>query len=116
MLDLKLFLSTFALIFLAEFPDKTALTIVLLASRHRPWAVFLGVSLAFAVQSMVAVSFGSLLGLLPESVVHAGAALMFFVFAALIWFRKEEKPENVDVRAGKGSFLKVLRSSFVIIF
>jgi hypothetical protein len=58
-IDWKLFLSTLALIFVAELPDKTAFATLLLA-------IFIGVAMTFVVQSVVAVSFGSALGLLPK--------------------------------------------------
>ena len=59
--DPALFASTFALIFVAELPDKTALATVLMAARRHPIAVFVGAAGAFAVQSAVAVIFGGFL-------------------------------------------------------
>jgi putative Ca2+/H+ antiporter (TMEM165/GDT1 family) len=58
-IDWKLFLSTLPLIFVAELPDKTAFATLLLA-------IFIGVAMAFVIQSVVAVSFGSALGLLSR--------------------------------------------------
>ena len=65
-IDWKLFLSTLALIFVAELPDKTAFATLLLATRKHPLPIFIGVAMAFVIQSVVAVSFGSALGLLPK--------------------------------------------------
>ncbi len=76
-----LFRSVFFLIFIAELPGKTAFATLLLASRSRPTPVFIGVALAFTVQTIVAVLFGSLIALLPPNWVHLAAGLMFFWFA-----------------------------------
>src|SRR6266511_4209456 len=53
MIDWKLFLSTFVLIFVAELPDKTAFA-TLLGDSKTPMAIFIGVALAFVIQSVVA--------------------------------------------------------------
>jgi putative Ca2+/H+ antiporter (TMEM165/GDT1 family) len=54
MIDWKLLLSTFVLIFVAELPDKTAFATLLLATRKQPLAIFIGVAMAFVIQSVVA--------------------------------------------------------------
>ncbi|HTC20691.1 MAG TPA: TMEM165/GDT1 family protein [bacterium] len=113
--DWALFFSTFTLIFLAELPDKTAVAIVILASRHHPMAVFTGVSLAFVVQNTVAVLCGSVLSLLPPHIVHVGSGILFLVFAFLMWFRRGEKEEEAHLQA-KGDFWKIAWTSFVVIF
>ena len=41
-IDLSLLASVFGVIFVAELPDKTALAALVLATRHRPAPVFLG--------------------------------------------------------------------------
>jgi Ca2+/H+ antiporter, TMEM165/GDT1 family len=110
-----LFFSTFTLIFLAELPDKTAVAIVILASRHHPLAVFTGVALAFVVQNIVAVLGGSVLSLLPPHIVHMGSGVLFLVFAFLMWFKGEEK-ENESQPQAKGNLWKIGWTSFVIIF
>jgi len=110
-----LFLSTFALIFLAELPDKTALAVLFLADRHRPLAVYAGVCLAFMVQNIVAVFCGSLLGLLPVYFVHMGSGVLFLVFAALMLVKrgKDVEPPGMDA---KGGFLEILWRAFMVIF
>jgi putative Ca2+/H+ antiporter (TMEM165/GDT1 family) len=81
-IDWKLFLSTLALIFVAELPDKTAFATLLLATRKHPLPIFIGVAMAFVIQSVVAVSFGSALGLLPRQWVSIGAAFLFISIRA----------------------------------
>jgi len=114
-MDLKLFGSTFFLIFLAELPDKTLLTNVLFATRGYPLAVFIGAAAAFLIQSMVAVLFGGLLSLMPVSWVHQGSGILFLVFAILLWVKK---PEEVDpTRDSNGSgFRRTVAATFLAIF
>ena|SRR5258708_7955029 len=89
-----LFLSVFAMIFVAELPDKMAFASLLMATRQSPWSVFLGACLAFVVQSIVAVSFGSLFGLLPIKVVHITTGVLFLVFGWIMWRREQEYEES----------------------
>ncbi len=115
---LPIFLSVFGVIFLAELPDKTALTALVLATKYRPWPVFLGAALALTVQSGVAIAAGGLLSLLPERPVHIGAGLLFLVFAVLMWRRGPEEDE-AGAPAGGGvepSFLRAFASVFGVVF
>jgi len=77
-------ITTFLLILPAELPDKTFVATVVLASRMRPLPVWVGVVLAFGVQSLVAVAFGSVLSLLPRVVVASAAAVLFAIGAIVL--------------------------------
>ena len=117
-IDWNLFVSTFFIIGLAELPDKTALATVLMASRHHPAGVFLGVAGAFLVQTLVAVLFGNVLTLLPHWIVQLLAALMFLGFAAVSWIQST-KPEEKVKGASKLKtkyFYKTIGSAFLVIF
>jgi len=116
MTDWKLFLSTFVLIFVAELPDKTAFATLLLATRKHPLAVFIGVATAFVIQSVVAVSFGSAVGLLPNQWVSVGAAVLFMLFGLRMWRRKYHEDENLNLEPERSNFLRTIWSSFVVIF
>jgi putative Ca2+/H+ antiporter (TMEM165/GDT1 family) len=109
-----LFVTTFALIFISELPDKTAFATLLLAAQGNPLAVFLGAAGAFVVQSLVAVTFGRLFSALPERVVHIGAGVVFLVLAILMW-RKDTSAEEVHAAPKKG-FLQSATSAFIVIF
>ena len=113
-----LFASIFSLIFIAELPDKTAFATLLMASKGKPFPIFVGVALAFLVQSIVAVAFGSVIGLFPVRWVHLVAGLLFIGFALYSWFEKEEaeEEENTESLAGKNRFLPVAWKAFVVIF
>jgi putative Ca2+/H+ antiporter (TMEM165/GDT1 family) len=110
-----LFLSTFGLIFLAELPDKTAFATMLMAARRHPVAVFAGVVGAFLVQTLVAVFFGRLFGLLPARWVRLGAAALFLFFAWKMWTQAEEEVGG-GAEAGDADFARAMLSSFVVIF
>lgn len=84
---LTIFVTVFAVVFLVELPDKTALATVVLATRHRPLPVFAGVALAFVVQSLVAVLAGSLIAFLPRELIRIGAGLLFIVLAGVVVWR-----------------------------
>jgi putative Ca2+/H+ antiporter (TMEM165/GDT1 family) len=111
----RLFLGTFAAIFVAELPDKTALATMLLAARRRPSAVFAGVAAAFAVHSAVAVAFGGLFARLPERVVRVAAGVLFLVFAVAMWRRKDEE-ETKSGAGGADGFWPAAAAAFAVIF
>jgi len=114
----SLFATTYILIFLMELPDKTALSILLLSTKHRGVAVFFGAAAAFVIQSIVAVSFGSVLGLLPERRTHIAAGLLFLFFSFRLWqeSRDKQSKEDMDSVDSFTDFRKALFSSFLIIF
>ncbi len=118
-MESNLFLSTFALIFVAELPDKTAFAALFLATCHHPFAVFLGAAGAFMIQSFVAVAFGSLLSLLPPQIVHVAAGILFLVFAVMMW-RKEEpsiaEEVECDPKEKAGRFYQSVASAFMTVF
>ncbi|MDF5725772.1 MAG: TMEM165/GDT1 family protein [Rhizonema sp. PD37] len=118
-MESNLFLSTFALIFVAELPDKTAFAALFLATCHHPFAVFLGAAGAFMIQSFVAVAFGSLLSLLPPQIVHVAAGILFLVFAVMMW-RKEEpsiaEEVECDPKDKASRFYKSVTSAFMTVF
>jgi putative Ca2+/H+ antiporter (TMEM165/GDT1 family) len=111
----KLFASIFAVIFVAELPDKTALASLVLATRHRALPVLVGAAAALAIQSLVAVLAGSLFALLPTRVVHIGSGVLFLVSAILMWRKHDEEPE-ADKESEKVGFAKAFSMSFMVVF
>lgn len=83
-MELSALLITFGTIFLVELPDKTFLATLVLSTRYRPLLVWLGVGLAFTVQTGVAVLLGRAVSFLPDDLVRGLAAVMFLVGAALL--------------------------------
>ena len=91
-----------------------------MATRGRPLAIFVGVAFAFVVQTIIAVGFGSLIGMLPESWVHLGAGIMFIGFAIHTWRHFEEEElevlEDASLISGRIKFTKAAWKAFVVIF
>ncbi|ANN21334.1 hypothetical protein SD37_41025 [Amycolatopsis orientalis] len=77
-------ISAFGLVLAVELPDKTLVATLVLTTRFRAWPVFVGVTAAFAVQSAIAAVFGSVLTLLPETLVTAIVAAMFGIGAYML--------------------------------
>ena len=69
-MDLVVVAIAFGAIFVVELPDKTFLATLVLATRYRPLFVWIGVGLAFAVQTVVAVLLGHAASFLPEDLVR----------------------------------------------
>jgi putative Ca2+/H+ antiporter (TMEM165/GDT1 family) len=86
--------ATFALILPAELPDKTLIATLVLATRYRPWPVWVGVSAAFVTQSAVAVLAGGLLAQLPRTPVLAVTAALFLTGAVLLIRQSDDDPES----------------------
>jgi putative Ca2+/H+ antiporter (TMEM165/GDT1 family) len=115
----QLFFSVYTLIFVAELPDKTAFATLLMATRGRPLAIFVGVAAAFLVQTVVAVAFGELFGFLPASWVQCSAGLLFFAFAIHTWRHKddvENEPSTDHGLACVQGFWSCAFKSFIVIF
>ncbi|SEG70312.1 Putative Ca2+/H+ antiporter, TMEM165/GDT1 family [Thermomonospora echinospora] len=75
--NLVTFFTTFAVIFLAELPDKTMFASLAMGTRMRPLWVWFGTSSAFVVHVAIAVLAGSAFALLPKPLVQVIAAVLF---------------------------------------
>ncbi len=116
---LSVVLASFVLILPVELPDKTLFATLVLATRFPPLPVFLGVGLAFGLQSAIAVTAGSLLTLLPEALVRAVVAVLFLIGAVLLWreARKGAEDEEAAVQVREStSFLRAAAISFGVLF
>src|SRR5689334_15822035 len=114
-IDPGVLLPVYAVIFVAELPDKTALASLVLSTRYRAIAVLLGASLALTVQSLVAVSAGQLFSMLPIRPVHVGAGLLFLVSAWFMWRRKTE-PEDGQVTESSSQLWSQMGEVFAVVF
>ena len=123
-MDLAVVALTFAAIFLVELPDKTFLATLVLSTRFRPLLVWIGVGLAFAVQTLVAVLLGHAASYLPESAVRV-AALVLFLAGAVLLFREarsadaEEEATEAEYAERAGAprqGLRAVAASFLVLF
>lgn len=116
-MDWLAFATTFGGIFLVELPDKTLVATLVLSTRYRHLPVFIGVALAFLVQCIIAVSAGSLLRLLPESVVAYVVAALFAIGAIILWRSASGSEEGEEAEtAATTSALKMATISFTVLF
>jgi putative Ca2+/H+ antiporter (TMEM165/GDT1 family) len=85
-MDFRVLLTTFGIIFLAEMGDKTQLAAMTMAAQtKKPWAVFVGASLALAAVSALGVIVGGLIGdYVPLEWVKRGAAVAFIMIGILM--------------------------------
>jgi Ca2+/H+ antiporter, TMEM165/GDT1 family len=122
--DLAVVAVAFAAIFVVELPDKTFIAALVLSTRYRPWAVWVGVGLAFLVQTLIAVTVGGLVTLLPHRVVEVVAGLIFLV-GAVVLLREAPKAdageaETEEEYAAKASApkagLAAVGASFLVLF
>ena len=124
MIDPLVVALTFGAIFVVELPDKTFIATLVMSTKMRPLFVWIGVALAFLVQTGVAVGVGKVVSFLPEQLIHTVAALMFVV-GAIILFREarsadEDEPGQEDEYAAKADSgahgFKVVATSFLVLF
>lgn len=119
-MDLAVAALTFGAIFLVELPDKTFLATLVLATKYRPILVWIGVGLAFAVQTGVAVALGQAASLLPPDVVKI-AAVVLFLAGAVILVREgrshqEDSGEEFAEKAKPVHGFRAVLASFLVLF
>jgi putative Ca2+/H+ antiporter (TMEM165/GDT1 family) len=118
------FLTVFAVTFVAELPDKSLFASLVLGTRYRALWVWIGVTAAFAVHVTIAVVAGGLLNLLPHRLVLAIVALLFAAGSIYLLFGSEEDTKSegeeeveaaMSARSGRGARTAIL-TSFGVIF
>ena len=127
-LDLGVLVATFAVIFPAELPDKSFIATLVLATRFPRLLVWLGATLAFGIQMVIAVAAGQLLSLLPEKLVLGVTAVLFAVGAVILLrgglrardeeaAEEAEEAEEIAAKAtpGRGR-LAAFGTTFAVIF
>jgi putative Ca2+/H+ antiporter (TMEM165/GDT1 family) len=100
-MNFGILLATFALVIPAELPDKTFISCIVMASRHRPLPVWIGGASALILQAGIAVVAGRLLALLPHTAVRSVIAALFIGGAAYLLFVPEKEEEAKGERLGE---------------
>ncbi|XVQ09976.1 TMEM165/GDT1 family protein [Spirillospora sp. CA-255316] len=93
--DPATFATAFAVIFLAELPDKTMFASLAMGTRMRPLYVWFGTSSAFLVHVLLAAAAGSAFSLLPKPLVQVVAAALF-AFGAYTLLRGGDDDDDED--------------------
>jgi Ca2+/H+ antiporter, TMEM165/GDT1 family len=105
----------FGTVFAAELPDNSGLASLVLGTRYRPAGVLAGASAAFAVHVVLAVTCGSVLGLLPHKFVQIAVAVVFLAGAVLVLRTDNDDDDEARLKAGAAGFWAVAATSFVVI-
>ena len=109
--------TSFLIVLPAELPDKTVLACLVMGSRYRPAFVFAGAAAAFTVHVVLAVTAGSLLGLLPHRPVQAVAGVLFLLGAVLVWRKNRHEEGDDDAERERPSrLLPVAAMAFAVVF
>jgi putative Ca2+/H+ antiporter (TMEM165/GDT1 family) len=114
--------TAFAVIGLAELPDKTMIACLIMATRSKPLPVWVGAAAAWLVHVVLAVAAGGALSLLPHEVVEGIAAAAFA--GAGLWLLRsqppvEEESETVEEELGTApprTAVAAMGRAFVVIF
>jgi putative Ca2+/H+ antiporter (TMEM165/GDT1 family) len=117
--------TAFLLVVPVELPDKTFVATLVLATRYPARPVWVGVTLAFGIQCLVAVAAGRLISLLPEKPVQLVAATLFALGGFLLIrsasrasaneLKREDEYEGKVSRAPR-SGLSAAVASFAVLF
>jgi putative Ca2+/H+ antiporter (TMEM165/GDT1 family) len=110
--------AVFPIIFLGELPDKTMFASLVLATRGRPFIVWLGAAAAFAIHVVIAVTIGvALFHLLPHRALQAIVAVMFFIGGVLaLREARKQRTEEELVEREVASHQRVALTAFLVIF
>jgi putative Ca2+/H+ antiporter (TMEM165/GDT1 family) len=110
--------AVFPIIFIGELPDKTMFASLVMATRGRPLAVWLGAAGAFVVHVVIATTIGvALFHLVPHRVLDGIVALLFLAGAALA-IREATKSDQEEAIVEKevASGRRVVTTAFLVIF
>jgi putative Ca2+/H+ antiporter (TMEM165/GDT1 family) len=109
-------LAVFPIIFIGELPDKTMLASLVMATRGRPLAVWIGAAAAFLIHAAIATTIGvGLFHLLPHRAVE-GVVAFLFVGGAVYAFLERTKDEAALIERESRTHRQVVTTAFVVIF
>ena len=113
---IQAFFVAFGTVFLAELPDKTMVASLVLTTRfRRPLAVWVGVSSAFVLHVVLAVTIGSLLRELPETPVKLAVAALFLIGGVVLLRGGDDDPETATDVPPDVSFMRVALTSASVV-
>lgn len=114
--------AVFPVIFIGELPDKTMFASLVLATRGKPVAVWLGAAGAFVVHVVIATTVGVVLfRVVPHRAIEALVAGIFFL-GALLALREAAKERRGGDRGGRlverevESHRRTVLTAFIVIF
>jgi putative Ca2+/H+ antiporter (TMEM165/GDT1 family) len=109
--------AVFPVIFIGELPDKTMFASLVLASRGRPFAVWLGAAGAFLVHVAIAVTIGvAVFRLLPQAAVEIFVAVLFAAGAVFAFREAAREDEEALVEREAATHTRTATTAFAVIF
>jgi putative Ca2+/H+ antiporter (TMEM165/GDT1 family) len=118
-MDVAVVLAVFPVIFIGELPDKTMFASLVLSSRGRPVAVWLGAAGAFVLHVVIAVTIGvALFRAFPQQVVDVVVAVLFAAGAAYAFWEARGHEDEVGLveREEAAHSQRMIVSAFAVIF
>ena len=115
-MHLSIVLAVFPVIFLGELPDKTMFASLVLGTRGRPRAVWVGAAAGFLVHVVIATTIGvGLFHVVPHRTLEAVVAAMFLAGA---WFALREDSDEEVALVGRETMThrQTAVAAFVVIF
>jgi putative Ca2+/H+ antiporter (TMEM165/GDT1 family) len=115
--QLAVIAAVFPVIFIGELPDKTMFASLVLATRGKPFSVWLGAAAAFTVHVVIAVTIGvALFKVLPQSVVDFVVAGLFAISAVAAFISAREGDAREEEILVEHAASKVAGTAFVVVF
>ncbi len=115
--NVAIVLAVFPVIFVGELPDKTMFASLVLASRGRPLAVWVGAAGAFLVHVLIAVTIGvAVFALLPRRAVDAFVTVLFLAGAIYAFREAAREDEVVLVEREAATHRQMITTAFAVIF
>ena len=109
--------AVYPLIFLGELPDKTMFASLVMSTRGRPLAVWLGAAGAFAIHVVIATTIGvALFHVLPHQALDAFVAALFLGGAVLALREAAKERREKALVEKEASHRRVVLTAFVVIF
>jgi Ca2+/H+ antiporter, TMEM165/GDT1 family len=114
---LGIVLAVFPVIFIGELPDKTMFASLVMATRGRPFSVWLGAAGAFLVHVVIAVTIGAaLFKILPQEVVDFVLAFLFAAGATAAFIAAREGDSREEELIVEHRARRVFATAFIVIF
>lgn len=115
-MDFGIAAAVFPLIFIGELPDKTMFASLVLASRGRPRAVWVGAALAFLVHVAIATTVGAALFAVLSHRAVDGVVAALFLGGAIYALVEAGRDETSLIDREVATRRRVVVTAFVVIF
>ena len=108
--DLVPLLSSFAVVALAEFGDKTQIALISLSAKHKPKSVFAGALFAFAIMDgVLALIGGSIASHFPTFWINVASGILFLIVGTYTLLSKRNPTVRIRDRSN------IMATSFLLV-